>query len=455
MESLLRVASILAVGAGLLVASGLSVPARATAFPADGDDPAGAAAGMPALPGLTLDEAVDRALRGNLDLAAVRRETEAAAALRAQAGRLANPSISYDVEEARGGQRASGTALSVPIEVGGKRAARMLAADRATRVARTEVALRSVELRAAAIQLFFEVVAAQEREQLARGSVELARRAVDVAARRVQAGRVSPVEQTRAQVAESSARVELSQAQTDLDNARKRLAALFGEATARFGPVDGGLERLPQAPSEAGVASRIADAPEVARARAEVDRRDAVAALARTQRIPNVVVNAGTRTLIETGQRTASVGVALVVPIFDLNQGNIREAVVRAEQARQQLAATELRLRAEALAARQRLVGARREADLVRNEILPGAAGALDAATRGFELGKFGFLDVLDAQRTLFGARGQLVRAAADAWRAAADLERMLGAAVSHPESALRFEPAPPQATQNPETAQP
>lgn len=389
--------------------------------------PAAAAARDLALPTLSLDEAIGRALQSNLDLAAVRREVEAAAALRFQAGRLLNPSVSYDVEEVRGGQRASGVGVSVPVELGGKRAARILAADRATEVARTEVELRSVELRAAAIQFFFDVVAAQEREQLARGSVDLARRAVDVAARRVQAGRVSPVEETRARVAESSSRVELSQAQTELDNARKRLAALFGEPAVQFGPADGGLERLPAAPSQAEVVDRVAAAPEVVRARAEIERRDAVAALARTQRIPTVVVNAGTRTLAETGQRAASLGVALVVPIFDLNQGNIREAVVRTEQARQQLAAVEIRLHAEVLAAQQRLASARREADLVRNEVLPGAMSALDAATRGFELGKFSFLDVLDAQRTLFGARGQLVRAAADAYRAAADLQRLLG----------------------------
>lgn len=434
-----RVTSVFIVSTWLLTALHSSACAQAAASPGGSPAPAAAAASALALAPLSLDDAIGRALQSNLDLAAVRRETEAAAALRSQAGRYLNPSISYDVEQLRGGQRGSGVGVSVPLEIGGRRAARILAADRATDVARTEVDLRAAEVRAAAIQFFFDVVAAQEREQLARGSVDLALRAVDVASRRVQAGRVSPVEETRARVAESSARVELSQARTELDNARGRLVALFGEGAAPFGPVQGGERvRLPEAPPDADLAGRIAVAPELVRVRAEIERRDAVAGLARTQRLPLVVVNAGTRTLVENGQRASSLGVSLVVPIFDANQGNIREAVVRAEQARQQLAAAEVRLRAEVQAARQRLLGARREAELVRGEALPGATSALDATTRGFELGKFGFLDVLDAQRTLFAVRSQLVRAVADAYRAAADLERVLGPAAPVPNGQVR-----------------
>lgn len=425
-----RIKPILAASTYLLTAACSPALAQAAAAP-DASSPSTAiAVGATALAPLSLDDAIARVLQGNLDLAAVRREVEAAAALRFQAGRYLNPSLSYEVERVPGLAPASGVGISVPLELGGRRAARVLAADRAADVARTEVDARSAELRAAAVQFFFDVVAAQEREQLARRSVDLARRAVDVASRRVQAGRVSPVEETRARVAESSARVELSQAETELGNTRERLAALFGERAAPFGSVDGGLERLPEVPTDADLTDRVAAAPELARARAEVERRDAVAGVARTQRLPTLVVNAGTRTLVENGQRAAALGVAVVVPIFDANQGNIREAAVRAEQARQQLAAAEVRLRADARAARQRLAGARREAELVRTETLPGATSALEATTRGFELGKFGFLDVLDAQRTLFAARGQLVRAVADAYRAAADLERLLGPAV-------------------------
>ena len=60
-------------------------------------------------------------------------------------------------------------------------------------------------------------------------------------------------------------------------------------------------------------------------------------------------------------------------------------------------------------------------------DVLPGATEALVAATRGFELGKFSFLETLDAQRTLFQARAQYLRALAEAHGAAADIDRLIG----------------------------
>ena len=67
------------------------------------------------------------------------------------------------------------------------------------------------------------------------------------------------------------------------------------------------------------------------------------------------------------------------------------------------------------------------EVNVLQSEVLPGAQAAFDAATKGFELGKFAYLDVLDAQRTLLQARAQYLRALADAHRSITDLDRLLG----------------------------
>ena len=435
-----RVASVLALSTWLLIAISPSVWAQtATPSPFGGSvDRSAGAAQAPALPVLTLDEAIGLALQANPDLAAVRREVDAAAALRQQAGLLLNPTVSYGLEDVRRGLWTSSVTVTQPFELGGKRAARIRAADEATTVAQADVRLRTVELRAAVIQLYFDVLAAQQRERLALRSVELAQRAVDVSSRRVQAGRVSPVEETRARVAEAAARVEHSQASTDLDTARQRLAALFGELAPRFSVAAGEVDDVALPPEPIDVAGRLGNAPELVRARAEVERREALAALARTQRIPDLAINAGNVSIPEARVRATVVGVSVIVPLFNRNQGNILEAAVRTEQARQQLAAAELRLRSEALQAQQRLAAARSQAASVRDEILPGARVALDAATLGFELGRFSFLDVLDAQRTLFAAQGQLVRTVADAYRAAADLERLVGPAPTDRSETLR-----------------
>jgi cobalt-zinc-cadmium efflux system outer membrane protein len=254
-----------------------------------------------------------------------------------------------------------------------------------------------------------------------------------IAARRVAAGKVPPLEETKARVAEAGVRVELTLAASELASARKRLASLWGNPSPRFERAEGELEALPPLPAAADLNSRLAAAPSLARARIEVERRAALAQVERSRRVPNVTVSLGAKRDEALGRDQAIFGVAIPIPVFDRNQGNLLEALRRADKARDELAATELKSSNELTLAYERLSAARSETQSLQRDILPGAQRAFEAASKGFELGKFGFLDVLDAQRTLFQAKSQYLRALAEAHRSAAEIGRVLGSAL--PES--------------------
>jgi cobalt-zinc-cadmium efflux system outer membrane protein len=66
----------------------------------------------------------------------------------------------------------------------------------------------------------------------------------------------------------------------------------------------------------------------------------------------------------------------------------------------------------------------------LREQILPAAEESFEAVNLGYRSGKFGFLEVLDTQRTLFEVRGQYVEALAAYHRAKAEVERVIGSPV-------------------------
>ncbi len=73
------------------------------------------------------------------------------------------------------------------------------------------------------------------------------------------------------------------------------------------------------------------------------------------------------------------------------------------------------------------------EIDSFNKDILPSAKSAVESATRGFEMGKFGFIEVLDAQRTLIGARNQYVAALGSATDSWVQIERIYGDTLAAP----------------------
>jgi len=383
---------------------------------------------------LTLRSAVTMALQANPGLSAASREQEATEAAIVQAGAWPNPTLGAQVEDLRRDNRTTTFQLSQPIELGGKRAARVTAAQRARDQAASALAGRRAEIRAATITAFFEVLTAQERLRLAQDSLGLAQTATRAAANRVAAGKVSPLEETKARVAEAGTRVELLQAEGTLRSARQLLSALWGNPSPRFTQVDGAVDALPAVASAQDVASRLGAAPVVRQARLEVERRRALSELEQAKRIPDVTVSLGAKRVPasdgETGgsrRNQVVVGLSVPLPIFDTNRGNVAEALSREEKARDDLAAAELQLGADVAQASERLRSARATAQTLQHDALPGAETAYRAATKGFELGKFSFLEALDAQRTLFQVRAQYLLALADAHRTAGDLDRLLG----------------------------
>lgn len=211
----------------------LALPLAAWAqIPQTGLESGAPRASEPAAP-LTLNAALELALGANPELSAAGRELEALDATITQAQARPNPELSALIEDTRRETRTTTLQLNQPIELGGKRSARIEAAERGRDAASLELDAKRAEIRAVVTEAFFDVLVAQERLRLAQASVELAQRATGAAARRVTAGKVSPVEETRARVAEAAVRVEQAQAASEVTTARRRLAATWGNSSPR------------------------------------------------------------------------------------------------------------------------------------------------------------------------------------------------------------------------------
>ena len=410
----------------LVAASGSALSQGVSQRPVVGEEALQTAATAPATP-LSLTKAIELALEGSPEVAAATRQWEATEGQVLQGRARPNPELAYSLEDARSRTRMQSWQLNLPVELGGKRAARTKAAEKSREQAQAQLNELKAALRANVAAAYFDVLTAQERLVLAKDSVALAKSSTDTVAKRVAAGKVSPVEESKARVAEAGIRVELAQAASEQRNARSRLFALLGKIEAPFTVLEGKAENLPPVPKLADLQSLISSSPAVVLARIEVDRRKALTDLEQSKRVPDITVSAGIQRSNETQRNILLFGVSVPLPVFDRNQGNLLEALKLEDKARDELQGATVRLHSEVAQAQERLSTIAAEVQLLRQDVLPGAKSAYDAATIGFENGKFNFLEVLDAQRTYFTAKSQYLKALGEAHRAAADVDRLLG----------------------------
>jgi len=155
--------------------------------------------------------------------------------------------------------------------------------------------------------------------------------------------------------------------------------------------------------------------------------------------VPNVTIGAGSRYVQELKDYAWQVNVTIPLQIFDRNQGGIAEARHRLAKADAEKRSVELQLQRTLSNQYANLINAHNRVVSLKTKILPGARTAFNAVNEGYRFGKFGYLEVLDSQRTLFNARGQYLQALTDYHKAVADVERLTGQAVSPlPETRLQ-----------------
>jgi outer membrane protein, heavy metal efflux system len=381
----------------------------------------------PAAVVITLPQAVSRVLEVNPEVTASRLEVDAASARVTQAGVRPNPEIGAGAEDilAPGGlfsYAESTLQISQRLELGGKRRLRVAAAKGELGVARRLLDVTRAELVAETTRAFAEVLAQQERLANQRELSRLAREAHEIVVERVAAGKVSPVEQTRALVALVSAELEEQKQVTSLTAAKDRLAALWGGGETDVPRVEGSFEIPPVAPVSAVC---VGNTPQIKAAEAALESRQAALAREQAQRKPDLTVTGGFRRLSMESQSAWVAGISIPLPIFDKREGAIAEARLLVDKAQSDRNAVEWRLKSRLAEARHQHEAAQAEVRALTGAALPAAKQALDAVEEGYRFGKFDFLNVLDAQRTHAELQRRYIEAVATGMNAVIEMQRV------------------------------
>ncbi|VVS97475.1 Transporter [Sphingomonas aurantiaca] len=383
------------------------------------------------LPGFSLDQAVSAAGGSAPSGAAATASIEAAQAARAVAGLRPNPVFQGQVENVVGsgpyrGVRSAETTLGVaiPIELGGKRRARVGVADAQLSRAQLQSAIVAADIRVQVTQLYVDAVAAERRLVTARDQARIAAEVLRGASVRVQAGRASPLEQQRADVARINADANVERLTRLAEAARTNLARRLGRPID--GTLDAGLlDRLPPATFGPAAPAQTAGTLALAAADADLAIADAGIRLARANRVPDINIGPALRRLEATNDTAAVFAISIPIPIFNNGRAAIAQATAERTRAEAVRRVTALDVEQAITDAQAEAANAATSARAAVGPALAAAAEAARIARIGYREGKFGQLDLLDAERTLAETRVAAIDALANYQNSRARLERL------------------------------
>lgn len=227
------------------------------------------------------------------------------------------------------------------------------------------------------------------------------------------------------------AKIQLETVRASLDEATERhsaawqqMANIVGlpdlEVTLLDGKLDGDMPTLD---ARASWEELLARSPQLRSAEAERDHAHSELTLAEAQAIPNVTLQAVAEYDRATQSSNVSTLVALPLPVFNRNQGNIYRAASDIRVACSEIERTKLVLRDLLADSFRRYQTNLKQAKRFQDNILPDAQENLELTEQGYKAGESSFLQVLTARQTYMESQLAYVEALTELRKVTAEIE--------------------------------
>jgi outer membrane protein, heavy metal efflux system len=384
----------------------------------------------------TLDHALETARQHNPTLRQAEAGIRAARARTQQAALYPNPTVGYSGDEVRGGESHGGKQgffVEQTVVTGGKLSRARDVFAKEAQLAEIEAEEQKIRVETAVRIVFFRVLSTQE---LADARADLVRIADETSETERHLQNTGQADETEVLAAELETRRMKLSARTMENTLREEwrvLASVLGQPDLPLQTVSGDLERGWPELDEHQVETVATQSPANRIAFAATERAQAELARARSEKIPDILARAGLdynhepldNPLLTTGwQWNAQLAVEL--PIFNRNQGNIASARANIDRAESEKQRVSLTLRERASSVFDEYANARLTAEEYRDNILPLAKKSYTMMFERYGEMLASYPRVLETKRKLFELHSEYIASLETVWTTGLSLQGFL-----------------------------
>jgi outer membrane protein, heavy metal efflux system len=378
-------------------------------------------------PLVTLEQVQKMASESNPTVRQAEAEIRAAKARQQQSGLYPNPTVAYTGDEIRGGSVGGGKQgffAQQTLVTGGKLGLSREVFGKEVQLAEIEAEEQKIRVQSAVKMAFLRVLAAQELLDARGDLARIAQDAAETQWRLMNTGQADETEVLEAEVQAQRMRMSARMQENTLREEWRSLAAVIGQPDLPLTMVGGDLEKgWPEVNEEEAVEAIAKESPAVRIANATETRAQTVLNRAKREAIPDIQVRGGMEYNNELlGSAPFAKGwegiaeVAVEIPLFNRNQGNVAAARADIDRAGQEKRRIALTLRERAASAVDQYANARLMAVEYRDEMLPRVKKAYGLMVERYGQMLASHPRVLDAQRKLYELQIDYIGALESLW---------------------------------------
>lgn len=372
---------------------------------------------------MDFDTAVGNTMGKSLSLNIAKDNIQAKKGGMIHSGQYPNPSFTYDLQTSQLGWhgRQEIYSFSQLIEVGGKREYRFKIASNEYYAALYGYETTKLERLYQLTKNFVQTVAAQELYQIAVEEQDIAAKFMEITHAKFESDKVSLVERNKTLLMKSMADLNLRQKRASFETAKKNLAVQWSAIDRDFDFVAFPLYDTAPPASLDDYLSKLCDQPEIVHSLYKYRAAHNNLQLEKAERLPDPTFTVGYGN--SAGDKGLVAGIDVPIPIWNQNQGNIKKAQYEMLKTGDEGKQLWITLEAKLSNAYVELVRSYEEVEDMKNILLKTAEEGFALAGEGYREGKFTYLDVLEAKRSLFEIREKYIQALANYHTKKAEIE--------------------------------
>jgi cobalt-zinc-cadmium efflux system outer membrane protein len=398
------------------------------------------------LAGITSDKAVALAFENNGELQAVRKEVEASRAMVKQAALRPNPKVTASGAKQIGGADNNQMAeVMLPLELGGRRGARIAVAQKELEARELELANQERILASEVRLKFGEALAAIKKLEVTEKTLAVARQGYDLVAARVAEGKIAPLEQNiflvevnRLQSVRETAEGKAETAMFELRNMigmkpeeplrlRGDFTNLIASLPSLSDSTTDALRTRPDLQGARTVEQLAAAKIEQAKSEGKLDASVKTGYQRMNSSFPlSGYDDHGVLRPIQDVFHFFTFGIEIDLPVRNRNQGAVEAAIFEQDAARRRAEFGELTIRREVATAFARYNRAARALSIFQSGVRDQANANLKVIWQTYELGARTLLEYIAEQRRFLDIENELIDAEFDTYSANIEVLRVI-----------------------------